>query len=343
MQNTVLVAVAGVLLLSTLFVPWLVPGKKSVPWLPHEGAAVMSWDLFRHCPGSVGTLLVAGWIVGLTAVVLSFVVRGLALSISTGGLGLLGMVLLSVVAVDVVDQAKSGALAGMTSSFVLQVFYGVLFLTYIIVTSVRLRVGDFLAVRIVQGIAAGGALILSVVCFVHGITQYADLLPGIREKLAFDVVLACVFELMVLAACIAGLVHAASVRFRSAALSAASLSILYLYLGALAVYMLIRGAVAAGDAGAALLLLNILNVTAPILFLFCSGVTASICLGVSAARQGSPSSRPAPASTPMETAASERAAAGPEVRLRELNSLLERGVLSPEEFAAAKRKMLSDV
>lgn len=326
--------VAGFLLLGTIF----------IPWSGSETTIVMSWTLVADAPGVINAFLIGAWVIGLASIFVSIFLRGSSMSYFQAALGLLGVILFLVVVEEAMDAAALGPYPYRTSHVVvLGSMVVLLWIAAIVVGNVRLRIGPKPVVRVFQGLCGAGLAVLMAVTFFRTIAAFSDLPKPVKETLVFDLILHIALQLSVIVAGAMVASHAASGKIGRYNFTRAGLHVLYSSLVVLGIYLLVRPAVLAESGWLALSFLNSILLISSIGMLFCVGAVGSAS-GVSAAVARLPQTLEA--AVTHEAPAPSPAPAAPgtvEARLAATARMFEQGMLTEEEYAQAKRKILTDV
>lgn len=305
--------------IATIFLPWAIMDR-------HVG---MSWDVIQSAPGIFVAYLIGCWVIALAAVVLGFVLRGLAFGISCASLGFAGAVLMFVTVVTAVSELPYAGPRGDAATLVLSILNCIFLFAMAVATHIRLRTTPTLAVRILQGLTGGLMAVLSLVQLFLLLAN-RSVLYG--DYFALDLTFILMSQLAVVAACVLALVHAAAVQITSKVLSQVSLSLLYGGCGLLAMFIVIRSAATLPAVILAPLHLVIIF-TAIIVFLG-SGIVRIVTLA--AARPGQ---RTEPSAPEQAGATGPQATTDLERRLKELEDLRVRGVITAEEYANSRRSL----
>ena len=302
------------------------------------GRAVMSWDVLKGSPASVQVGLVFVWIIGATTIVISSLLRGRNAALWHGILGLAGMMLLMFLLVSGLDPLDMPAF-GLTGYKAFWPCSLVFLLGMIITTNIRLRLGGTpLAVRITQGVFAGGALILSAVMFIWFLHDYSQLPGFAKSRMVGDFVFAILMELGAIAGMVLALIHAATVRITRDTLSRTALGLVYGAIVCAIVYWFIRPAMLTDEPGMVFAVLNFFLLIVSVVFLFCSGLVGFVC-GLASKTAGLPAST-RPARTP---AAQPASSASVRERLEELASLRDQGLITEEDYAVKRAGILNEL
>ena len=314
----------GVFMVSTFLLPWMVVGEQ----------VRMSWEFIQRAPASFSVFLIASWMIGLAAIILTGVLRGLPAAICHAGLGLLGVILLFT---GYAGTFGSRGMPGFGQIFgAIDVLVVVLLIGLIIVTNVRLRMGVNLVVRIIQGATAGACAVLAFVAFFVSLNRWGTFPEFFRQKLVGDLLYFVFTNLAVIAGAIVALVHAAAVNIKEDTLSKIAMGLVYSALAAVAGYFIVRPAILDEQSGLILTFLNIFLLIGSIGFLFCSGLIGSICEFV------------AMTASPMPVRKKTAAASAPggrhsQERLRELASLRDQGLITEQEYAVKQARILDEL
>jgi len=222
---------------------------------------------------------------------------------------------------------------GISGLGVVPIFQLLFLLGMIVATNIRLRLSPQLTIRIVQGICSSGFLIFSFVLFVNVIRDYSRISEFARSKLVGDFIFIVLIHVVSIAAAILAVVHASAIKIRKDTLSWTALGLIYGAIACWTAYKILRPAMLVEQPGLILRILNIVLLTVPIIFLFCSGLIGFIC-GL-ATKIGSSASRTTPAATNAPPDADTDGQ-----RLKQLGDLKNQGLISDEEYTAKRAKIL---
>ena len=258
-----------------------------LPWLVHKGPfglgwrVVMSWDVLKDAPNGVAFCIVCLWGIGLAAAATSVLVHGSAAARTQGALGagglLLCLIALAVAWEEGVDGIKAGPVVVSTVSLLF-------LLTQIVVTTVRLRSGASPAIRAVQAAASGLVILLTIVGFLMLLSSFQDM-PGLLQKEVLpDLLLRGLFDAAMVGAMILILIHAAATQPGTDRHGRIGLRIVYGVLAGMALFLIVRPAMATKEAGLALLFTNVICLFAPVLALICVAAVKVVCEHVSRRR-----------------------------------------------------------
>lgn len=251
--------IAGVLLAGAIFLPWMSRG----------GETVMPWGMFARAAWPVGLFLMAAHAIGLAAILVIVMARGVGRSAGHLLLGAVGLALLlaafgrdSHLSVRRLGPAAVSA-AGAA---------GTLLIGLIVLLGLHCRLGPRRTLRALLainaaclglGLTAGVAVTLSA----HGRSGSGG------DYATFDLVFAAGLQLAVLAGCALALTGALAGGRR---LAAAARGIVYIALAALGLYGVLRVAVGVGVPAMVLPFLHITIYCGGITVLFCRGLTGTI-------------------------------------------------------------------
>ncbi|MDP6545351.1 MAG: SHOCT domain-containing protein [Phycisphaerae bacterium] len=242
--------------------------------------------------------------------------------------------------IQLTGRRSAGDMAGIRSALgAVEVFYIIFLLATIVATIVRLRLSPTLIIRIVQGFCASVFVIFALVALIYSISRYTDLPKSYGSKMLFDFMFGLLLQLALIASGIVAVIHAAAIKIRSKTLSQTSL---YLSFGALMCffgYLIIGPAIASRQSEMILLMTNMVLLVAPLVIMFCAGLTGFICsilTGQSASHVAatSPTASPAPAPAPAPGGGSVQE------RLRKLSELQQQGLITDKEYADKRAEIL---
>ena len=323
--------ICGCLLLATLILPWLVTKHR----------VVMSWDVLSEAPTGMQITLAMLWMIGIATIIISSILRGADASLWHGIFGLTGIMLW----LFQIPSSSSGSMRmsplGTSDLGVVAVFQFLFLLGIIVTTKIRLRLPPQLAVRIVQGACSLIFLMFALVNFIDFIGEYNQMPDFIRSKTVGDFLVMIMLQLIVIAAAILAIVHAAAFQIRTDTLSRIAMGLIYGASGCTVAYVVIRPAMLTEEPAIILTMLNCLFLTIPIVFLFCSGLIGFICGLV--VKMGNAPRTAAPARAPVQAPASSGGDASVQGRLRKLESLKVEGLITNEEYNAKRTEILGNL
>ena len=311
--------VLGSVMLATFFLPWDVV----------DGKVTMSLDLLRDGAAGLRVLLVGLWLAGLVALLVSRVVNSEAKLSVHAGLGLVGLLLLLAQVHPLLRALAGGSSPYLDSAAWLLVVQAVLTPALVVATAIRLRVGPMLILRIIQGLAAAALGMLGIWQFFQWTAMYQGLPNALQTDRMLDLIVGVLLGLALEAACVMALLHAVATWYIRPGLSRICLQFIYCVLTVAAAYVFIRP-LAAGRFGWSLMIVNSLMLSAPVFILLCSGLTECLIRAINRLSLFHPRDR----------LVREMGDLSPDERLVRLAELLDRNLISEEEFTASKRRML---
>lgn len=286
--------VAGIFLLLTFAIPWFV-GKSP---RADEKTWIWSWSIVDKpdvtpvvADTSFATLLVAGWVIGLAAVIISPMLRGLPRALTLAGLGLAAFIfLLAAIGNGAMPLAFVQLwLTGKALAMLLLIFGAIMAVT----CHLRVQGQINLLIRILQIVSAAAVVIVGLIAFITIFTAKPFELGG-RSLWTFHTDLKPPFHVIgriltmmsyigILAAGIMALIHGAVPSIRDRSLSASAVWTLYFTVAA--THFLRAGCLLAGfekqgstqtaDWGKMLIITNLAVLLAGVLMLLVSGAVAA--------------------------------------------------------------------
>jgi len=335
--------ICGCLMLLTVILPWMSIG----------GRTLMSWDLLSNVPSSATAFVmfvVGSWIIGLAAIILSALLRGLPAAASHAGLGLLSIVLFAVMSASASRGMPDVSLLdiGILGALRLLALVGV-----IVTTGLRLRLPPDQPLRVCQGVLSGIHVALFIVWLIQSLTSFSKLPSYVRKELIGDHIFLILIHLAVASGAVLSLIHAALGEQRRKTLPMVTLGIVYGAVPCLAAYFIIRPAVGVEQPGLALFVLNLCLLVIPALFLLCNGLINGIWWLASALPQPRARSLPSRARAAAgsyvelprarETPARARDESGIPERLRQLEALLAESLITEQEYEIRRDRILNEV
>lgn len=305
----------------------------------------MSWDVLGASPVGMLITLILLWIIGAATIVISSLLRGIEVSLCHGVLGLTGIILWLIQISSGPGGPMSMSTIGVSGLGIAVIFQFLFLLGMIVTTNIRLRMAPHLTIRIMQGICSGGFLIFSFVLFINFIRNYSQTYRFVRSETVGDFIFIMLLYLVSMASAILAVVHAVAIRIQKNTLSQTSLGLIAGVIACTVVYIITRLPMIVDQPVLILCLLNLVLLTVPIVFLFCSGLIGLIC-GL-AATTGSVAAK---TSDSPRTVAATRAAAAPpggdagvHERLKNLDDLKNQGLITNEEYAVKRAKVLEQL
>jgi len=301
----------------------------------------MSWDMLADAPSGATLFVmfvVASWIIGIAAIILSATLRGLPAATSHAGLGLLGIALFAAMSASLSHSTgmPSVTFLGLGVLGVMKLFAMV---GVVVTANLRLRLRPGLTLRVCQGVLSGVYVVLFVVWLIWSLNGLSRLPSYVRKELVADHIFLILVHLAIAAGAVLSLIHAVAVRQHGVTLSKAALGVAYGAAVCLAGYLIIRPAVAAEEPGLVLFSLNLCLLVFPTLFLFCSGLVHMIWR-LTAAPSRDVSSRPKAARAVLASVGSGR---GLSKRLRKLETLLADSLITEQEYEIRRDRILNEV
>jgi hypothetical protein len=268
--------IAGALMLATLFIPWMA-GDAAREQSSSGRAVVMSWDMLHGAPVVIVLFMVMTWVLGAGVVVVSSVLRDMALSISHAVIGFFALVFAAIAFFTIMDEAFRFARGFGLDSGMWRIVLAILSLAFrymaMVVGHIRLRIGERLPVRISQiavGIGLTALVAFNLVMMLVGLGDGADV-----DGVIVEVILFTAAGLLVLGGGILTLVHGA-VSGMTRSLSDTALTLLYLGTALHVGYFLFGPAIRAEMPGIVLMMINVsIAFLAPV-FIMCHGLVNSV-------------------------------------------------------------------
>jgi hypothetical protein len=255
---------AGCVILATLLLPWAIS----------RGEVFMSWDVLRLGPPRQAVFIIALWVLGLATVATGAFLRGPAASLSRAVIGGAGSVLLllaltmSLNIVPAPPMDLPTQLVGLMSL--------VAILTLIVVTRLRNRLGDGLAVRTIQGVAAGALFVMTGLMATVMLRHLGRLSLRTDGAFALDYAFAIATCTMIVVAAVAHAVRAARPTEVAGTLITRSSWLLYAVMACWALYVCLRPSFLTGRFGRTWISVNVLLIAGSFLLLLCHGLIHTI-------------------------------------------------------------------
>ena len=285
-------AIAGILILATIAIPWgveghLAPGEYRIHEYrgPVEPEVVMSWGMLHKAPGLAKAFVICAWLIGLAALATAMWFNAREHAVNSI-IGLWGVLLMIAAAFGTgepraVSRRTVGPFASAPGAIL-----AALVLAQIIVTNVALKLRPLPALRAIQAAVAVVMLAVIALGVQRAISEYAGPSEQYRRAGMLDFGFSIFTAVGLALACALAVVHAADPKIRRGSLSATSVNTIYLVLGVLCIYFILRPTIITSRASAALPYLNALLLVGPVLMLFCSGVINMVCELIGARRPG---------------------------------------------------------
>ncbi len=265
-EDTTADVLAGALMLATFLIPWVV--------LPN--GVFMSWDVAREAGAAFNMFLVGAWVIGIAVLLVNLSVRGIQRWRWNAGLGALGMVL-TLIMLGQFSHADWST-SPLPNSRTVAIVCVLLLVALIVVENLQLRfqanqslatAGRVVGALVIAAFAAG---------LVKGVANYSDQPVDLRERSALDLVFLSFWRLAMIAAGVA------ATRPPTAAVSRLVLTGLYVSLGVLGAYLIVRPPFLFEIGGIALTFLNLIMIVGGLILLACRGFIEAISERIRASR-----------------------------------------------------------
>lgn len=370
--------VAGSLILATLLVPLMTRRSSATFDMSHGMTRTnVTWDVMDEMRGQDCSYLICAWVIGAATLATCLFVRGLALRLAHVGLGLLGIMLfwLAISSLGLGPFSPKSALAvfsvlSMSSMRPMLWWYwsfAAVCLTTVI--SIRIRLGNRPSMRVVVGVFAVTLAVLTTIGFFTTISDFNainasfDGLFGGGEgnvTLYFMAMLGAVVAMAV--ACAMALVDVGTLAADRKQLARGALATIYGTLVLLLFFLCFYSLHPGGRFRVVLFMVSTFVLIGGLCAIFSSGVINLTVLLVEMADKrlaawtaanadGVPTAMAAPPAPAVPMPITFAAPAAPPAppgcdladRLARLQSLLDNGTISQEEYAAERHRILADI
>lgn len=364
-QPNAIVNLRSILLASAVLLTFLLPWMAE-PDYDYSGfgdrtrvgyEVIMSWDLIDAIPGTFGAWVIISWIAAAGIIVASCLTRDLVLGIVKGGCGLLCLILFLTIGSDFEDNVFSLDDTPLGSRFVINLLGAIFLAACVVASHLRRRLGTSLGTRIAQSVSSGGVCLMIAIGLIIALTDFSKIPPPFRGEFFKYMIVPLLMQLTILAGAILCLVAGAK-NGNNRQMTGVGLGLIYGGFGGMITYIIFLPVIMeAWAASFSLLLLNvfillILGIAYPLL----SGITGIIVGAIQYAtgqEAPGPTSRPRVQATLFPTASSQ-AQPGPAAqaqaaavgagnarrRLSDLKEMYDEGLITQEEFAVRRARIL---